>query len=161
MVNGFSRAQIALHWVVGLFIIYQLWFGDDMSHLWRQMQQTGPAPTTTGAWVHIILGTFILALVASRLTLRFTRGVPKAPPGESRALTLAGEAGHILLYILMIALPVTGLVAWYGGLDIMAELHGGILKALLWLVIAGHVLAAIYHHFILKDGLLNRMRKPG
>ena len=161
MVKGFSRTQITLHWVVALLIIYQLWFGDDMSRLWRQIQQTGPMPTTTSAWVHIILGTFILALVAWRLTLRLTRGVPDAPPGESRALTLAGDAGHVLLYILMIALPVTGLLAWFGGLASLADLHGGILKALLWVMIAGHVLAAIYHHFVLKDGLLNRMRKPG
>ena len=60
-----------------------------------------------------------------------------------------------------VALPVTGLLAWYGGISSLADLHGGILKALLWLTSAGHVLAAIYHHFILKDGLLHRMRKAG
>lgn len=161
MVKGFSRVQIALHWAVALMIIYQLWMGDDMSSLWRQIRQNGATPTTTGAWVHIILGTLILALVLWRLTLRRTRGVPATPPGESRALTMAGDAGHILLYILMIALPVTGLLAWFAGVTSLAELHGGILKALLWLVIAVHVVAAFYHHFVLKDGLLNRMRKPG
>ena len=62
MVKGFSRAQIALHWVVALMIIYQLWMGDDMSSLLRQIRQNGPTPTTTGAWVHIILGSLILAL---------------------------------------------------------------------------------------------------
>ena len=77
------------------------------------------------------------------------------------AAKLAGDAGHILLYVLMIALPVTGLLAFYGGIASLGELHGGILKALLWVVIALHVLAAFYHHFILKDGLINRMRKPG
>lgn len=161
MVKGFSRAQIALHWGVAVLIIYQLWMGEDMSQLWRQIRQNGPMPTTIGAWVHIILGSLILALVVWRLTLRLTRGVPVTPPGESRALTLAGDAGHILLYILMIGLPVTGLLAWFGGVTALAPLHGGILKSLLWLVIGLHVVAAIYHHFILKDGLLNRMRKPG
>jgi cytochrome b561 len=43
----------------------------------------------------------------------------------------------------------------------LAELHGGVFKVLLWALIALHVLAALYHHFFLKDGLLNRMRKPG
>ena len=60
-----------------------------------------------------------------------------------------------------VALPVSGLLAWYGGISSLADRHGGILKALLWLTIAGHVLAAFYHHFILKDGLLHRMRKAG
>ena len=161
MVKGFSLTQIALHWGVAVLIIYQLLMGDDMSGLWRQIQQTGPQATTTAAWIHIITGVAVLALVLWRLTLRFTRGVPAAPEGESRALKLAGDAGHILLYVLMIALPVTGLLAWYAGITSLADLHGGILKALLWLVIVGHVAAALYHHFILKDGLLNRMRKPG
>jgi cytochrome b561 len=132
-----------------------------MSELWRQIEQTGPTPTTTGAWLHIIVGVLVLALVAWRLILRFTRGVPAAPEGEGRALKLAGDAGHILLYVLMIALPVTGLLAFYGGIESLGELHGELLKTFLWIVIALHVAAAFYHHFVLKDGLLNRMRKPG
>lgn len=160
MVKGFSPTQIALHWAVALLILFNLIMSDDMSHLWRQIQQTGPMPTTTGAWLHIIVGVAILVLAAWRLVLRFTRGVPAAPAGEGKALKLAGEAGHFLLYALMIALPVTGLLTFYGNIDALGEIHGGILKALLWVLIAGHVLAAFYHHFILKDGLLNRMRKP-
>ncbi len=161
MVKGFSLLQIALHWVVAALILFNLIFSDDMSALWRQIQQTGPTPTTTGAWLHIIVGVSVLALVAWRLTLRFTRGVPAAPEGENHALKLAGDAGHILLYVLMIALPVTGLLVFYGGITFLGDVHGGILKALLWVVIALHVVAAFYHHFVLKDGLINRMRKPG
>lgn len=160
MVKGFSTTQIALHWAVALLILFNLIMSDDMSHLWRQIQQTGPMPTTTGAWLHIIVGVVILALALWRLTLRFTRGVPAAPEGESKAVKLAGEVSHGLLYALMIGLPVTGLLAFFGGIDSLAEIHGGILKALLWVLIVAHVLAAVYHHVILKDGLLNRMRKP-
>ena len=161
MVKGFSLTQIALHWGVAALILFNLILSDDMSALWRQIQQTGPVPTTTGAWLHIIAGVAILALVAWRLILRFTRGVPAAPEGESHLMKLAGDAGHILLYVLMIALPVTGLLTFYGGFTALGDLHSGLLKALLWAVIALHVAAAFYHHFILKDGLLNRMRKPG
>lgn len=160
MVKGFSLTQIALHWVVGLLILYNLLLGDDMSQLWRQVQQTGPQVTTTAAWIHIIVGSLVLLLVIWRLVLRFTRGVPAAPVGESRLLTLAGHVGHVALYILMIGLPVTGLLAWFGGVTALADLHGELLKSLLWVVIALHVVAALYHQFILKDGLLNRMRKP-
>ncbi len=160
MVNGFSRAQIGLHWVVAGLILYNLLLGEDMSGVWRQIELGGTPVTTTGAWAHIIVGSLVLALVLWRLVLRFSRGVPAAPAGESRLLKLAGEVGHVGLYALMIALPATGLLVWFGGVTSLAGFHGELLKVLLWVLIAGHVIAAFYHHFILKDGLLNRMRKP-
>jgi cytochrome b561 len=58
-------------------------------------------------------------------------------------------------------LPGTGLFAFFGGFETLGDLHGGVLKALLWALIALHVGAAFYHHLVLKDGLLNRMRKSG
>ena len=160
MVKGFSRTQIALHWTVAVLILYNLLLSDDMTALWRQVQQGTATPTTTSAWIHIIVGSLVLALVVWRLVLRFTRGVPTESEGEIAALKLAGQAGHVALYGLMIAMPVTGLLVWFGGVTALADLHGELLKTLLWVVIGLHVLAALYHQFILKDGLLNRMRKP-
>lgn len=159
MVTGYSRTQIALHWAIALFILFNLFLGDSMSGVWRAFQQSGTATTTTGAWLHIIVGSLVLILALWRLSIRFTRGVPEAPAGESATVKLAGELGHWALYVLMLALPITGLLAWFGSAASLAGLHGGILKALFWAIIAVHVLAAIWHHFILKDGLLNRMRK--
>jgi cytochrome b561 len=161
MVKGYSRTQIALHWAVALLILFNLIFSDAMSELLEQIEKTGPTPTTTGAWAHIIVGVAVLAFVAWRLVLRVTRGVPHAPAGTNRLLKLAGDAGHTALYALMIAMPVTGLMAFFGGFEDLGELHGELLKSLLWALIALHVVAAIYHHFFLKDGLLNRMRKAG
>ncbi len=161
MVKGFSHTQIALHWIVAALILFNLTQSDDMSALWRQIKQSGPMPTTTGAWLHIIAGVAVLVLVMWRLMLRATRGVPAHPPGESALLSRAGDAGHLALYVLMFAMPVTGLVTFYGGFPALGEVHGGILKVLLWGLIGLHVVAAFYHHFILKDGLLNRMRKAG
>ena len=161
VVKGFSRIQIALHWGVAALILFNLLMDNGLGQLLRQIQQGGMATTTTIAWAHIIAGSLVLALVLWRLALRFTRGVPAAPEGESRMLRLAGEAGHVALDALMIALPVTGLLAWYGGVTALADLHGGVLKVLLWIVIIGHVVAALYHQFILRDGLVNRMRKAG
>jgi cytochrome b561 len=161
MVKGYSRTQIALHWAVALLILFNLIFSDPMSELWRQIEHSGPATTTTGAWAHIIVGIAVLAFVAWRLILRVSRGAPHAPAGTNRLLKLAGDAGHIALYALMIAMPVTGLMAFYGGFDGLGDLHGELLKSLLWALIALHVVAAFYHHFFLKDGLLNRMRKAG
>ena len=107
------------------------------------------------------MGVAVLVFVAWRLVLRVTRGVPHAPAGTKRLLKLAGDAGHIALYALMIAMPVTGLLTFYGGIEDLGEVHGEVLKSLLWALIALHVAAAFFHHFFLKDGLLNRMRKAG
>lgn len=160
MVKGYSLTQIALHWVVGLLILFNLIFSDAMSALWDKVENGAVVPTTTFAWVHIIVGSSVLALVVWRLILRFSRGVPDAPAGEARLLTMAGHAGHYALYALMIAMPLTGLLAWFGGITDLAGLHSEVLKVLLWALIGVHVLAGLYHHFIRKDGLLNRMRKP-
>ena len=120
----------------------------------------GVTTMTLTAWVHIVTGVLVLAFAVWRLALRVTRGVPAAPAGESNLMKLAGEAGHWALYALMLAMPITGLLAWYGGVTSLAGLHGDILKVLLIVMIGLHVVAALYHQFMLKDNLLNRMRKP-
>lgn len=158
--QGFSKVQIALHWVVAALILFNLLMADEMRHAWREVERGGIPVLNTVAWAHIIAGCLILALVAWRLILRFTRGVPAAPEDEGLALRMAGAARHPALYALMIGLPVSGLLVWYGGMSSLGEVHAELLKTGLWVVIGLHVVAAFYHHFILKDGLLNRMRKP-
>ena len=160
MVRGYSRVQILLHWLVGGMILFNLLLPDAMSALWDATEEGGPQPMTNGALVHIVVGVAVLVLVALRLALRFGRGVPPLPESSPR-LELAGKLGHWALYAFMILVPATGLLGFFGGLPELAELHGGPFKALLWVLIIGHVVMAFYHHFILKDGLLDRMRKPG
>lgn len=159
MVQGYSRLQIILHWVVGVLIVYNLIMSDDMSALWRQVETGGTPAMTTGALVHIIVGAVVLALVALRLAVRLGRGAPEVPE-SSPMVELAGKVGHWALYALMILLPVSGLAGYFGGIGIAAELHGGIIKALMWVLIVVHVAAALYHQFMLKDNLLDRMRTP-
>lgn len=159
MVKGYSRAQISLHWAVALLVIYQLLFSDGMSEVWRSFRQSGVTTMTLAAWMHIIFGMLVLAFGLWRLALRGTRGVPAGPAGESRLIRLAGAAGHWALYALMLAMPITGLLAWYGGFTSLGGLHGDILKLLLIVMIALHLVAALWHQFALKDNLLNRMRK--
>lgn len=160
MVTGYSRAQISLHWAVALLIIYQLVFGEDMSHAWRALRDNPETATSFGAWVHIIAGILVLILALWRLALRMTRGVPEAPEVESPLIRLAGSLTHGGLYLLMLALPITGLLAWYGGISALAPLHGELLKLLTIVLIGLHVLGALYHQFVRRDGLMDRMRRP-
>ena len=125
---------------------------------WRAVETGLPPDVNLMVWAHIGVGIAVLALVVWRLALRLTRGAPAAPAGEGAALRLAGHLGHVALYLLMIGAPITGLMAWFGGIMPLAEVHEMAKPALIILILI-HVAAAIYHHFWLKDGLLNRMRK--
>ena len=108
MGNGFWATRIALHWLV--LVLYNLLRADDMSHLWRQIEHGTAVPTTTAAWVHIIVGCLVLAFALWRLVLRYTRTVPPAPKGEGWSVAMAGWASHAALHVLRIVLPVTGLL---------------------------------------------------
>lgn len=112
MVKGHSGVQIALHWVVGLLILFQLIFSDAMGPAWRQLRDGGVPYLTTMVWAHILAGSAVLALVVWRLWLRLTRGVPGEPEGEGAVMRIAAQAGHWGLYAVMIGAPVTGLLAW-------------------------------------------------
>jgi cytochrome b561 len=51
----------------------------------------------------------------------------------------------------------TGALAWFGGIGVAAEAHE-VLRVGLIALIALHVGAAIWHHFVRRDGVLARMR---
>ena len=159
--NGYTATQIRLHWIVFLAFVFQLIFGESMGESFRPMAQTGAAPVyTTMIWAHIGVGVLILVLALWRLALRLTRGVPADAAGTPALQAQAGHVIHWTFYALMVALPVSGLMAWYGGFYDLGELHGEVLKALAIVLILLHVAAALYHQFIVKDNLLDRMRTP-
>lgn len=158
MPRGYSRTQIALHWIIAILLAPQFLFDDGISQAFRTLMKDGIATMTTGAVVHIVPGVAIFVLVLWRLGLRLTRGAPEAP-GEPGLQRTAGIVVHWLLYALLIILPVTGLFGWFGGVGAAGEVHE-ILQNLLLVLIGLHVVAALWHQFGLKDNLMNRMRQP-
>ena len=156
--RGYSRSQILLHWVIAILLVPQFLFDDGISGAFRTLMKEGTTTMTTGAVVHIVPGIAIFVLVLWRLVLRLARGAPEAP-GEPGLQRTAGIVVHWLLYALLIIMPVTGLVAWFGGVGAAGEVHE-ILQNLLLVLIGLHVAAALWHQFGLKDNLLNRMRQP-
>lgn len=157
-VKGYSSVQIGLHWIVAVLIVFQLIFGEDMGGAWRAVRNGTVPEMSTWVWAHIIAGIAVLVFAAWRLLLRATRGAPDAPAG-SALMMKAAEWGHWALYALMVLAPVSGLAAWYGGVEAAAEVHE-LLKPLVILLVAGHVVAALYHQFVVKDNLLARMKRP-
>lgn len=135
------------------------------------------ATTNTLYSSHKLLGVLLFFLIVVRLAYRFIHGAPPDEPSLERWQKLASHVTHWAIYTLLLAVPVIG---WFGvqlfpALDVFGwlslpaiiapdtaasgwvlRLHGIAAFVLLWLL-ASHVAAALFHHFIRKDGVLVRM----
>ncbi|MET3587154.1 hypothetical protein ABID21_003276 [Pseudorhizobium tarimense] len=78
-------------------------------------------------------------------------------PGAATFSLGGKDRPYILLYVLTIALPFTGIGAYYFGNEQAGEIHASPLKLLLWLVIVAHVLGVLVHQFYWKTHVLRRM----
>lgn len=157
--NGYSRTQIALHWAVVILFAAQFLLADSIEEAWRAIEKGGTVPEGSSPLVHIVPGVLIGLFAVWRLALRLTRGAPAAPPGPALQ-RMAGEAVHWALYLLMFLLPVSGAAAWFGGVEEAADMHQ-LFKMLALVLIALHVAAALYHQYVVKDGLIGRMMRAG
>ncbi len=127
--------------------------------------------------IHAVLGLAVLALALARLLWRVRRPPPPYPENVSAVTRRLSQPVHLLLYALMIILPLVGIVAfvWHArvfdfGLfrldfgvasqkpiyEAAEEVHELLAYSLFGL--AGlHGVAALWHHFVRKDGILARM----
>ncbi|NCO87545.1 MAG: cytochrome b [Rhodobacterales bacterium] len=152
---GYRRVQIALHWAIAVVIAANYLLGDDMGRALRTHLQGGEVGLFP-AMMHVWLGLAVLVLVALRLGVRLILGVPEAPAGDPELLRRAGHLVHVALYVLMIAMPVFGVLAWYAGIGVAGDAHE--IAANLIMLLAGlHAVAALFHHYVLGDGLMWRM----
>ena len=115
-----------------------------------------------------------------RIFWRYTHPAPKLPDSMSPLMQKMAHLGHLALYFILLALPITGcLFSWSAGhpapvlylfeiprlvqdtpelLAIVKPLHIWISWAA-GLLLVGHIVAALKHHFIDKDNVLNSMTK--
>lgn len=156
-IQKYSLAQRGIHWLTLLIMIGSFVSHDAMEEVWGLMQRGVEAEVTTGARAHQIAGILVLLLTLTRLVLRLKQGVPAPLPGQSAMVTLASSLVHGALYVLMIALPISGMMAFGGGIAAAGAAHG-VLFVLLLVLVAGHAAAALVHQFVFKDNLIARMR---
>lgn len=156
--QGYSKLQIWLHWVVVLLVLFQFVGNQGMGNAWEALARGGVAQPADLQWayLHAAAGVLTLLLVVWRFYLRFTRGTPPLPENEPRALKFAAHAAHFLLYALLVVVPVSGAVAWFGGIEQAAAAHA-VLKTVLLAVVLLHIAGALYQRFILKSNVLERM----
>jgi cytochrome b561 len=157
--KGYTHVQIALHWVVFLLVGAQFIFADSISNAFRTFMREGTFTPSALVFSHIAFGVLILLLVVWRMAIKAKRGAPPHPENEPALLKLAATLAHFSLYALLILLPISGGIAWFGAQGWAAQGHV-VLKTLLMILVILHVVAAFYHHFYLKTDVLNRMRKP-
>lgn len=161
-VRGYSKAQIRLHWIVAVLVGLQFLFHDGISDAFEDGIETagaGGLVLTGPATAHVAAGGLILLLAVVRLLLRQGRGAPPPPEGDPGWQKAAAAGTHLALYALLLAIPVTGAVAWGGASEGAADVHEALTTALLVLV-AAHILGALYGQFLQRTGILRRMVRP-
>lgn len=168
----YSTASIALHWAtVLLFIAVYV-----LINLADGFPRGSPERQAARDW-HGMFGLLIFALVWLRIALRVLGTTPPIQPPPSALMEKLAKLGHLALYVLMVALPMVGWLMLsakgkpipFFGLELPAllapnkelghtieEIHefGGNLG---YFLIGGHAVAALFHHYVVKDNTLLRM----
>lgn len=161
--HGYSSLQIALHWIIFALFWVNWFLGESMEHAYDALMEGeggGEAATSLGgAYSHVIIGLAVLLLMVARLAARLRRPVVTNPEGRHAILDTLGTISHWAFYGLLIAIPLLGALAWFGGVDAAGGLHKLLVTATV-VLIGIHVLAALFHQFVLKDHLIRRMMRP-
>jgi cytochrome b561 len=135
--------------------------GDLIKPAYRAFERgtVAAAADVFSANIHVYVGISILLLAVVRLFLRWRNGVPAAPAGESAFQRWAASAAHFLLYVVIFAMPVSGMVAWFGGIGGAGEVHE-LAKPAIIIVVVLHAAGALWQHFIARTDVFRRMVKP-
>lgn len=160
-VNGYSSLQIALHWAVVVLVAFQFLAHAAIEAAWNAFLDGGetPADATILTYMHIAGGLLVLIMALARIYLRATRGAPSPPADEPRLLQVAAEAVHVSIYLFLLLLPVTGMIAWFAGIEGAGYVHMLFTNGLLAAIVL-HVTGALFQHFARRSHVLIRMFDP-
>ena len=160
MIDYFKTQKI-IHWLMAIMIMLDL----------NVAQKFGGDHATAG-----LIVTFLFIL---RMILRYRYGAPELPATMPKWQVISAKAGHYGLYILMAGLIITGIISAsfasdtimiFGSYDlaffthnenlfsIIRNVHEFCTNAIIALIII-HILAALYHHFVVKDQTTLNMTK--
>jgi len=166
----YGSGAIAFHWIMVLLIVAVGILGL-LHDSWPKRTQA--------FWIniHALFGLLVWVSVIGRFWWRSRHPPPSLPLEVGEFSRRLSAAMHRVLYILMFSIPIIGMVTfiWHGrALDFgvfrlnfgirsnraifhpTEDIHG-YLAYVLFALAGMHVLAALWHHFIRRDGLLGRM----
>jgi len=177
---GYTRTAIALHWAIALLVLCAFPLGIYMADL-----PFSPGRLKLYSY-HKWIGVTVFLLAIGRVLWRLKHPAPPLPAGLPAWQRIASAATHHLLYVLIIAVPLSGWLmssakgfqTVYLGMiplpdlltknkelgDLLQTVHK-VLTFTLGVLVVTHVTAALKHYFVDRDGVLARMipfleRKP-
>jgi cytochrome b561 len=193
----YTKTAIILHWLIALLIIGMLALGLWMHELpkdapktaafdlfnWGLYTVTLPEPVSVRTFyfnLHKSLGVTLLVIILFRVFWRLAHAAPAFPDTMKPWEKKLADASHKALYVLMLAMPVSGIIMslyskygilWFGmplvkGLDdpklreVFTQVHE-VTAWLLMIVIAIHIAAAFKHKMVDKDDVMKRMSLRG
>ena len=178
--HRYNSVAISLHWLIAILLTGLVVVGKFVNSL----EADDPFRFELIQW-HKSFGIMALLLVAFRLLWRLTHNPPLLPSALSRLERIGAGSAHLLLYLLMFLIPLSGwvmvsasplnlstqlfgLIPW-PHLPILPELpdkaviaeqfveYHHLLVQVLMTVVAVHVAAALRHQFFVKDNVMSRM----
>lgn len=166
---AYSRVSIGLHWLMLVLLV-----AVYACILLREIYPRGSDPREAlKAW-HFMFGLTVFLLVWARLLARLFTSRPSTPRSWNDWFA---AAMHVALYAFMIAMPLLGWLTLSAGgkpipffglslpaltapdkalADQVKDVHETIGVVGYWLV-GLHAGAALFHHYVLRDGTLKRM----
>lgn len=172
MNTRYTHTAITLHWLVALLIFAAFPLGVYMHDL--PLSPYKLRLYSYHKWIGVTV--FVLALI--RLSWRAAHRPPALPENMPNWEKFAAHATHHALYVLIFIIPISGWLmssakgfqtVWFGVLplpdlvgkdkalgDLLHEVHE-MLNFLLLGLVAGHIGAALKHHFIERDDILARV----
>lgn len=169
MATQYNRLAVVLHWCLALFLMLLLFGGSQML-----VPLDNANPEKIGALQgHATFGVLVGVLTLIRLINILMRGKPANAYPAGTSMALVTSLGHKLLYVLVLAVVGSG-IAMGMAIDLGGVFAGtiglpesfnhlgaraahGILTKLLAITMLGHIIAALYHQFVRKDKLMQRM----
>ena len=158
MADMYTKPQIILHWIVVVLIASQYLFKHEIAAAWATIRSGEDFSFHPLILLHVVGGSLILIFMIWRLVLRGLHGVPATPNNDQFLLSIISRIVHGAFYVVIILMSLSGLAAWFGDIILAAQVHN-VLKVVLLALIAMHVLAVPFHHFVLKDRIMRRMIK--
>lgn len=173
---GYTGTAKVLHWLIVVLLIAQFIVAWTMPHIGRN------TPVTTLISLHFTIGMVILFVAVVRLAWRATHGEPVPEDGMPPWQTVSARVVHGLLYLLLFVVPILGWInaSWRGmpvvmfGLELpqlvatrsagwrwTGDIHELLANYAMLGLVGLHVAAALYHYFVRRDGVLQRMLPGG
>lgn len=170
--DRWGTPSIALHWLTVLLIVAMAVLGLSMTELPNSMTKLRLYA------LHKSLGLSVLAITALRLGWRLVAGAPAALAGTPRWQLIAARASHTLLYLLLLAMPLSGwaynsaanfALQWFGLFNLpkllspdpgLKAVFHAVHETLFWTlaaIVLVHAGAALWHHYRQRDATLVRM----